>query len=155
MKSKKKGFTLIEIIVSLSIIVVVLALSSSLIVIISRISQKQQYQEACQVEYSQASGLLDEFKNAYSTYKYTLESVSEHTLIVKDEGNEYTFNFDVNLKKITAQIWNNQTNQIDTRELTFDNIINISFVAQDKNVKCTYEFENFHSYINLLIFGAN
>ena len=155
MKNKKNGFTIVEIIVSLSIIVIVLALSSTLIFMVSNISKRQQYEDLCQNEYQNASDLVEEFKNTYSTYQYTIFEITAYSITMKDSENDYQINFDKNSKKLTAQIYNYQTNEVDNKEISFDYLINISFVAQDNNVKCTYQFEDFHSYTNLLIFGAN
>lgn len=155
MKNKKKAFTVVEIVVSLSIIVIVLALCSTLILMVSNISKKQNYEYECQIDYKEASLVLDEFKNTYSTYQYTLFDVSDNHITIKENENTYQINYDSNLNKLTAQILNHETNEIVLREVNFKHLINILFVAQDNNVKCTFEFESFHSYSSLLIFGAN
>jgi len=155
MKNEKKAFTIVETIVSLSIIVIVLALSSTLIIMVSNISKRQHYEDLCQTEYRNASDIVAEFKNAYSTYQYDIYEVEQNLIIIKDGENSYQINFDENLKKLSAQIYNYQTNQVDNKEISFECLINISFVAQDNNIKCTYAFNNFHSYTDLLIFGAN
>lgn len=155
MKNKNKGFTIVEIIVSLSIIVIVLALCSTLIMMVSNIAKKQEYEYLCQTEYQDASSLVEEFKNAYSTYQYTLYEVTSNSITMKESENDYQINYDENTKKLSAQIYNYQTEQVENKEITFKYLINISFVAQDNNVSCTYQFDNFHSYTNLLIFGAN
>lgn len=155
MKNNNKGFTLIEVVISMAIIVIVVALSSAMVVTMSKISQKREYENKCISEYQSAAKLVLDFKNAYSISKYSLFSIDENQIIIKSGTDDYILNFDTATKTLTAQIFNYSTNQVDSKNITFENIIRISFVKQDALVKCTYEFLNFHQYTNILDFGVN
>jgi len=155
MKNTKKGFTLVELVISMTIVTIVVALSAAMIVTMSKISSKREYEDKCVDEYQKASALILDFKNAYSINQYSLFSVEENEITIKSSTNDYVLNFNLETKTLTAQIYNYETSQVDTKKITFENIINISFVNTNNIVKCTYEFLNFHQYTNLLDFGVN
>ena len=155
MMKKKKGFTLVELVVSMSILVIVLASCALIVVTISKLSAKKEYEEACLTEYQNASDLIFEYKNAFSVSEYSLYSVNTNGISLKKGDDEFTLTFNTTNTTLTAQIYNHSTNQIDTKNLKFNNLKNIQFVQEGNLVKCTYQFENFNQYTNLLNFGVN
>ena len=151
----KKGFTLVELIVSMSIIVIITTFCAALVITISKLSAKKEYEESCLSEYQRASNLILEYKNAYSISEYSLFSVNESEIILKKDEDEFLLTFNNNTKTLTAQIYNFTNNQVDIKNLTFKNLIKIEFAIQGDMVKCSYCFENFNNYANLLDFGVN
>ena len=152
---KKKGFTLVELVVSMSILIIVLASCAIIVVTISKLSAKKEYEEACLTEYQSASNLILEYKNAFSVSEYSLYGVNTNGISLKNGDDEFALIFNVANTTLTAQIYNYSTNQIDTKSLKFKNLTNIQFVQEGNLVKCTYQFENFNQYTNLLNFGVN
>ena len=152
---KRKGFTLVEVMISMSIMFIILAFCAAMVVTISQISAKKEYDDLCLTEYQEASNLVIEYKNAYSVNEFSLHSVSETEIIIKKDESEFKLTFNTNTKTLTAQIYNFSSNQVDTKNLTFKNMIKIEFAIRGDMVKCTYQFENFNEYANLLNFGVN
>ncbi len=152
---KKNGFTLVEVVVSMSIIFIVLGFCAAMVLSISKISAKREYDELCLSEYQSASNLIQEYKNAYNINEYSLFKVDESEIVIKKDESEFSLKFNETEKTLTAQVYNYSSNRIDTKNLTFKNIIKIEFASYGDMVKCTYKFQNFTEYANLLNFGVN
>ena len=157
MKNKNKGFTLVELVISLAIIAIVVSLSSTVAVVISKASYQREFENECITEYESANSLIMEFNNIYSTYQYTLTLVEEDVIKIEDASNEYLLGFDTATKTLSAQILNYETMEVDTKTITFKNISNIQFSngTSEKIVKCVYVIDGFRNYTNLISFGVN
>ena len=150
----KKAFTLIETIVTLSVVSIVFVLISSLVIAISNVTKRQQYQTLCQDEYFLASSAINSFFSAYSLDGFIVLQAQENMLTVSNGQDEYVTEYNQSNKLLQVQVFNYKTNQTDTINLQFENLIKISFDAQDNIVLCSYEFANFHTYTELKKLGA-
>lgn len=55
MKNKKRAYTLVEVVVTLSVLIVVIALVMSLIFVVSNTSKKVEHDNMCLAEYQSAN----------------------------------------------------------------------------------------------------
>ena len=156
MKNKKKGFTIVETIVSLSIIAIVMSLVASLVVIVSNVSKKQQYDSQCVAEYQRASEVIDRFINNYSTTNFVLDSIETNSIKIKssDSSSQYELTFNKVEQTLLVELLNFDTNEKEPQSLKFQNIKEINFVQRGKIISCSYIFENFNTYTRLVTFGA-
>lgn len=155
MKKRNKGFTLAEVVITLSISIIVVVLISTLIVMISKMSKRIEYENLCQTEYKQASELVLDYSNAYSINIFTVKSVADNQIVVTNGETDYRLSFDTSNGNLLAETFNYTTNTLDTLEKTFKNIVNIKFTAQDNIVLCEYSFKNYPTYTNIIKFGAS
>ena len=155
MKKRNKGYTLAEVMVTLSISVIVLVLITTLIVTMSGISKKIEYESTCQSEYKEANKIVEDYSNAYSINIYTVKSVAENQIIMTDGVVDYKLSFDASNGNLLAETLNYNTNNVDTIHKTFKNIVNIKFTAQDNIVLCEYSFKNYPSYTSIIKLGVN
>ena len=151
---KNKGYTLVETIITLSIVSIVLVLITSVIIAISNITKRQDYESLCQSEYGIASKNLDSFFSNYSINGYSILQAENNILVITDGENNYSLNYNTNKKELSFSLLNFNTNLTEIKKNKFENLININFVAQDNLVTCTYEFLNFHSYTELKKLGV-
>ncbi len=154
MKNKKKGFTLVEVVISLSIGVIVMSLVASLIVIVSNISNKQAYESQCQAEYQRASQLVNTFFNNYQTSEFMIDSVSNEKVVIKRDTEEYELRYIYAENKLTANILNLNSGETETKNLIFQKIIEINFSSNGNLILCKYLFDNYPTYSNLVTFGV-
>ena len=95
------------------------------------------------------------YSNAYSSDKYSLKSTAQNQIIVTDGETDYLLSFNVDTGSLDAQIYNYSTKTIDEVRKTFSKLIDISFLAQDNIVLCTYSFSNFTTYTSIIKFGVS
>ena len=154
MKNKKRAFTLVEVVISLTIGVIVMSLVASLIVIVTNISNKQTYETQCQTEYQQASQFVETYFNNYQLDEFELYSVSQNQVTIKNDNDEFELSFDFEQKKLVAEMIDHTTNQVETLEISLKKIVEIKFSANGNLIVCEYLFNDFPTYSNLVTFGV-
>ena len=156
-KNKKKAFTLLEVVITLSVTVVVLSLITSLVIVISNVSKLQIYAQNCQAEYQQANDLVNKFANAYSFGECTFslqQTEYECKIVVQKDSQTYELVYQKMQSKLTAQILEAMSGQAEQKVISFQNIKNIVFAKQDNLIKCEYQFESYPTFTNLLVLGV-
>ena len=156
MKKRRAGFTLVEVLVALSITVVVMSLVASLVVIVNNVSNKQTYERQCQEEYESASELVEEYFNNYRVKDFLDNAivVEENYVVVQDGENQYRIEYNKLQNKLSAEIKNLTTSETKTKTLNFEKIVEIKFSSNGNIILCEYGFENFPTYTNLITFGV-
>ena len=154
---RKKGITLPEVVIALSITVIVMSLVASLIVIVSKISSNQNSKNDFENEFVSANSLVDEYFTTYNTTSFEIKTVENNRVVIKDAGeNEYVLSFDVDEKKLSADILDHLTNNKNTKgPIVFKKLVRINFVQNDNKILCEYVFDGLeHTYKNLITFGV-
>lgn len=158
MVNKKRAFTLPEVIISMSIIVIVLALATTLVLVVAGITKKQNYMALCQSEYQNAFSMVDDFLNSYSYSPYYIKNVQtdalESVIQVSDNVNDYEVVYDATSNTLQASIMNNTSHQVEVKEIEFQNITKINFNVHNNIVKCEFFFEDYPTYTSIIKFGA-
>ena len=82
-KNKKKGFTLVELIVTLAVSAIVLGMVASLSVLVNKILQAQRYTSSVNSEYEQVKTTAENFISKYSSkgYKIVVSNSNEEKTI--------------------------------------------------------------------------
>ena len=153
----KKAYTLPEVIVTLAVTVVVLALITSLVIVVSNVAKSQAYAQNCQAEYQQANNLVEEFTNTYSFGEHTFsvhQTEDGCEIAVQKNSLTYKLMYQQSQRKLTAQILDTMTSETEQKVITFENITNIVITKQDNLIKCEYYFANYPTFTNLVVLGA-
>ena len=155
--NKKKAFTLPEVLISMTILMIVLALVTSLVVVVSKVTQSQREMRQCEDEYLKASQVVDLFVDTYSVYPFKIDEIQSNQSNIKitDDTNSYSLNYDEAKNCLTAQIIDWSTNNVQTKEIDFEKITKINFYIQNNLIKCEYIFESYPTYTNIVIFGVD
>ena len=151
---RKKGFTLPEVVVVLSITVIVMSLVASLIVIVSKASTHQNSQNTYQTEYRTASALVDEFFNTYNTQNFEISDFQENQIVVSDGLNQFILKFEQDAKQLSAEILKHNSNQTQTRILDFLKLTEIKFSRNGNIIMSEYIFDNDVTYRQIITFGV-
>ena len=77
---KKKAFTLPEVLISMSILVIVLALVSALVLVVNRVTQTQSSNRLCEDEYLKTSQLVSLFVDTYSVIPFVIDDETQSLL---------------------------------------------------------------------------
>ena len=156
MKKRYAGFTLVEVLVALSITVIVMSLVASLVVIVTRISNRQAYESECQTEYKTTNTVIENYFNNYSIPDFLSNQivVTDSQVVVQNSENQYELTFVENEKKLVAQMLNHTTGEVETKTINLQYIIEINFSADGNIVLCEFVFDNYPTYKNLITFGV-
>ena len=159
MKTYKKAFTLHELIVTLAVVVVVLAMITGVVLATTNITQQQTYNQNCQAEYQDASKFINQFANTYSTFQFSIFDVQSNDeigrVVIEKDSEKFVLAYQKEQNKIVAEIFDMQSNQVKQKEMTLSYITKIIFTRMDNLIKCDYYFDNFPTYTDLIIFGVN
>ena len=156
-KNKQKAITLPEVVITLSLLTIVLILITSLVLTISNVSKKQTYNQNCQSEYQKAVNIVDGFVQNYSTYQFEASvSDTEFQCVISFSNgvNTYSLIYEKHTNKLTTQMLDFGTNEVESNENQFKYIKDITFSKQNNLLKCEYYFEDYSTLTNLVVLGS-
>ena len=148
----RKGFTLVELVVSMTLTVIVLALAVSFVSLITKFSASQQNDYDSNVEYRRVISLLDEFRDAYSVSIYHLDTVENNSITITHSEESYSLTYNMSNKSLTAQISVGGTTS--SKVISLSKITGISFERSGKIINVEIVFSSYPTRHYLLDFGA-
>lgn len=152
---RKRGFTLPEVVVALSITIIVMSLVASLIVIVSKTSSNQNNKNEYDHEYTTANNIIENYFNAYNTSSYEIQTVENQSIVITDDGtNEYILSFDLDKKILSANIIEHLTGEVSLKTLQLEKMTEIKFSKNGNIILCEYVFDSGLTYKNLITFGV-
>jgi len=154
----KKAFTLIEMVITLSVVAVVIAMTTSVVLVVSKVANVQSYNQNCQHEYQSASKIIKKFISTYETYEYTIsvqETETQSKIVCSDGLEHYNLVYDKQTNKIVADMFNYLANQTQQIQIDFKCLKNIKINKQQNIIKCEYIFDSYPTYTDLVVFGVD
>ncbi len=145
----KKAFTLLEMVIAMTLTVVALSMSISFISLASKFSSKQRDDALSMTERLYVLSTIDTFVSHHSLPGYTLSLVASDTITVSSEAGDFSLRFDSSSRILTCQFARGET-----VKRMLSTVREVSFERSGWLVNATISFNSFPTSTYLCDFGV-